>query len=118
LLRERIEKHNVDCYLINTGWTGGSYGVGERININYTRAMVRAAISGALDNVEMVTDPIFGLHSPKSCPDVPSEILIPRNTWSDKEAYDRQAADLAARFKKNFQQFTILSDDVRKAGPK
>jgi phosphoenolpyruvate carboxykinase (ATP) len=118
LLRERIEKHNVRCYLINTGWTGGPYGVGERININYTRAMVRSAISGDLDNVEMVTDPIFGLHSPTSCPDVPSEVLIPRNTWADKEAYDRQAQDLAARFKKNFQQFSLPSDEVRKAGPR
>lgn len=118
LLRERIEKHNVRCYLLNTGWTGGQYGVGERININYTRAMVRAAISGDLDNVEMVTDPIFGLHSPTSCPGVPAEVLIPRNTWADKEAYDRQAQDLAARFKKNFQQFSLPNDEVRKAGPR
>src|SRR5438132_589979 len=118
LLRERIEKHNVRCYLVNTGWTGGPYGIGERININYTRAMVRAAIDGALENVELVTDPIFGLHSPTSCPDVPDSLLIPRNTWEDKEAYDRQAADLAARFKKNFQQFTLPSDEVRNAGPK
>ncbi|HCJ33496.1 MAG TPA: phosphoenolpyruvate carboxykinase (ATP), partial [Ktedonobacter sp.] len=118
LLRERIEKYQVHCYLINTGWTGGPYGVGERININYTRAMVRAAISGNLDNVEMVTDPVFGLRSPISCPDVPSEVLIPRNTWKDKEAYDRMAADLAERFKKNFQQFTLPSDEVRNAGPR
>lgn len=118
LLRERIEKHNVRCYLLNTGWTGGQYGVGERININYTRAMVRAAISGDLDNVEMVTDPIFGLHSPTSCPGVSAEVLIPRNTWADKEAYDRQAQDLAARFKKNFQQFSLPNDEVRKAGPR
>ncbi len=118
LLRERIEKHNVRCYLINTGWSGGSYGVGSRININYTRAMVSAVISGALDNVEMVTDPIFGLHSPTSCPNVPSEILIPRNTWADKDAYDKQAADLAQRFKKNFEQFTLSSEEVRQAGPR
>src|SRR5437588_1165758 len=118
LLRERIEKHNVRCYLVNTGWTGGPYGVGERININFTRAMVRAAISGELDKVEMYTDPVFGLSSPTSCPDVPSEVLIPRNTWEDKEAYDRQAADLAERFKKNFTQFTLPSDEVRNAGPR
>jgi phosphoenolpyruvate carboxykinase (ATP) len=118
LLRERIEKHNVRCYLINTGWTGGPYGTGERININYTRAMVRAAISGVLDDVEMVVDPIFGLHSPTTCPDVPAELLIPRNTWNDKDAYDRQAADLAARFKKNFDQFTEVSDAVISAGPR
>ena len=118
LLRERIEKHNVRCYLLNTGWSGGAYGTGRRININYTRAMVRAVISGVLDNVEMVTDPIFGLHSPTTCPGVPSEILIPRNTWADKDAYDAQARNLAERFKKNFQQFTLPGDEVRNAGPR
>jgi phosphoenolpyruvate carboxykinase (ATP) len=118
LLRERIVKHNVRCYLINTGWSGGPYGVGERININDTRAMVRAAISGELDKVEVYTDPVFGLCLPTTCPGVPSEVLIPRNTWADKEAYDRQAADLAERFKKNFTQFTLSSDEVRNAGPK
>jgi len=118
LLRERIEKHNVRCYLINTGWTGGAYGTGSRININYTRAMVRAAIGGVLEQVEMVTDPIFGLHSPTSCPDVPSPMLIPRNTWADKAAYDHQATDLAARFKKNFVPFAEVGAAVVNAGPK
>ncbi len=80
--------------------------------------MVRAAISGELDTVEMYTDPVFDLSSPTSCLDVPNEVLIPRNTWADKEAYDRQAADLAQRFKKNFTQFTLPSDDVRNAGPR
>ena len=118
LLRERIEKYKVRCYLINTGWTGGPFGVGERININYTRSMVRAAIGGDLDSVEMVTDPIFGLRMPTLCPDVPAVVLIPRNTWQDKEAYNMQAADLAARFKKNFQQFALPDDEVRNAGPR
>jgi phosphoenolpyruvate carboxykinase (ATP) len=118
LLRERIEKYNVRCYLVNTGWTGGPYGTGHRIKINYTRAMVSAAISGELDKAEMVTDPIFGLHIPTSCPNVPGELLIPRNTWADKDAYDRQAADLAARFKKNFTQFTLVTDEVCQAGPR
>ncbi|MBV9021997.1 MAG: phosphoenolpyruvate carboxykinase (ATP), partial [Ktedonobacteraceae bacterium] len=86
-------------------WTGGPYGVGTRININYTRAMVRAAIAGQLDTVETFTDPIFGLHIPTACPDVPADLLIPRNTWQDKDAYDRQAAELAANFKKNFAQY-------------
>ncbi len=117
LLRERIEKHNVRCYLINTGWTGGPYGVGQRININYTRAMVRAAISGAIEQEEMVTDPIFGLRIPTSCPDVPNQVLLPRRTWADPDAYDRQARDLAERFKKNFTQFTLPSEEVRNAGP-
>jgi len=118
LLRERIEKYNVRCYLINTGWTGGPYGQGERININYTRAMVKAAISGEIDKAEMVSDPIFGLLSPTTCPDVPASVLSPRDTWADKEAYDRQAAMLAELFKKNFTQFTLVTDSVRTAGPR
>jgi phosphoenolpyruvate carboxykinase (ATP) len=118
LLRERIEKHNVRCYLINTGWTGGPYGTGSRININYTRAMVRAAISGDIDREEMVEEPVFGLHIPTSCPDVPASLLFPRNTWVDQEAYDRQARMLAEKFKQNFQQFELVSDDVRNAGPR
>lgn len=118
LLRERIEKHNVRCYLINTGWTGGSYGVGSRININYTRSMVQAAISGEIDKAEMVVDPIFGLSVPKFCPDVPANLLIPRNTWADQKAYDRQAMILAENFKKNFAQFTLVGDAVRRAGPR
>ncbi len=118
LLRERIEKHNVRCYLINTGWTGGAYGSGKRININYTRAMVRAAINGSIEQADLVTDPIFGLRIPTSCPDVPAKLLFPRNTWYDGEAYDHQAAALAQLFKKNFEQFTLPSDDVRAAGPR
>jgi phosphoenolpyruvate carboxykinase (ATP) len=118
LLRERIEKHNVRCFLVNTGWTGGPYGVGERININYTRAMVSAALNGSLNNVETYTDPVFGLRIPISCPGVPGELLLPRNTWSDKDAYDRDAVGLASDFKKNFQQFVQVSDDVRNAGPR
>ena len=109
---EKEHKHSIYAAILHADH------LGKRININYTRAMVGAAISGALDTVEMVADPIFGLRSPTSCPDVPSELLIPRNTWPDKEAYDRAAADLAARFKKNFTQFTLPSDDVRNAGPK
>jgi len=118
LLRERIERHNVRCYLVNTGWTGGPYGVGNRININYTRSMVRAAIDGTIDTTDFTIDATFGLHVPTSCPDVPSEVLIPRETWADKEAYDRQAADLAGRFKKNFAQFDLPTDEVRNAGPR
>ncbi len=118
LLRERIEKHHVRCYLINTGWTGGAYGIGRRINIEYTRAMVRAAISGEIDRIESVVEPVFGLRIPTSCPGVPSEVLIPRNTWVDGDAYDFQAAALADLFKKNFQQFTLASEDVKAAGPR
>jgi phosphoenolpyruvate carboxykinase (ATP) len=118
LLRERIEQHKVRCYLINTGWTGGPYGTGSRININYTRAMVRAAISGEIDKVECVTEPVFGLRVPTSCPGVPQELLFPRNTWAEPDAYDLQAAALANLFKKNFEQFTLPSDEVRNAGPR
>ncbi|HEY1353920.1 MAG TPA: phosphoenolpyruvate carboxykinase (ATP) [Ktedonobacteraceae bacterium] len=118
LLRKRIEKHAVRCYLVNTGWSGGPYGSGARININYTRSMVRAIISGEIEQVETVTDPIFGLRMPVACPDVPGTLLRPRATWQDPEAYDRAAQDLAARFKENFRQFTLVDDDVRQAGPR
>jgi phosphoenolpyruvate carboxykinase (ATP) len=118
LLRERIKKHNVRCYLINTGWTGGPYGIGDRININYTRAMVKAAIGGEIDQMAMVSDPIFGLLTPTSCPHVPSEMLSPRETWLDQGAYDQQAQRLAELFKKNFTQFRQVSESVRSAGPR
>lgn len=118
LLRERIEKYHVRCYLVNTGWSGGPYGVGERIKINYTRSMVRAVISGEIEKVETITDPVFGLHIPVSCPDVPSAILQPRNTWSNKEAYDIAATELAELFKENFRQFVLVGEDVRGAGPR
>jgi phosphoenolpyruvate carboxykinase (ATP) len=118
LLRERIERHQVRCYLLNTGWTGGPYGTGSRININYTRAMVRAAISGEVDHAELVTEPFFGLSIPTACSDVPSSLLIPRDTWADKDAYDAQAKKLADLFKKNFAQFSLPSEAVRNAGPR
>src|SRR5207247_5642460 len=102
MLAERLERHGVRAWLVNTGWTGGPYGTGERMNINHTRSMVRAALSGALNEVSTKTDPIFGLAVPKACPDVPSEVLQPRNTWADKDAYDRQARALAAMFTDNF----------------
>jgi phosphoenolpyruvate carboxykinase (ATP) len=118
LLRERIERHEVRCYLINTGWSGGPYGTGSRISINYTRAMVRAAINGDIERADIATEPIFGLRVPTTCPGVPSNILFPRQTWPDPEAYDRQARQLAARFRQNFEQFTLVSDEVRAAGPR
>lgn len=117
LLRERIEKYDVRCYLINTGWTGGPYGTGSRININYTRAMVSAAISGEVDQAAITVDPIFGLHVPESCPGVPSDLLFPRNTWADQDAYDHQAEKLAELFKQNFEQFTVPGKTLVSAGP-
>ena len=94
LLGERLRKHQTRVWLVNTGWTGGSYGVGSRISIPYTRAMVRAAIRGELDHVEYRLDPIFGLHVPKVCPGVPPDILDPRQTWRNGQAYDEQAHQL------------------------
>src|ERR1700741_658086 len=112
MLAERLDRFGVKAWLVNTGWTGGPYGTGERMNINHTRSMVRAALSGALDDVPTVVDPIFGLAVPTSCPDVPSEVLQPRATWADREAYDRQAAALARMFVENFR---VYADGVSEA---
>ncbi len=103
LLAEKMEKHHTRCILLNTGWGGGPYGVGKRISIGYTRALLNAALRGDLDHVETEIHPILNLKMPKSCPEVPSEILNPRNTWEDKEAYDRAAEKLRAMFQKNFE---------------
>lgn len=119
LLGEKIRKHNVDCWLINTGWTGGAYGVGHRIKIAYTRAMVRAVLNGSLHDVEMREDPIFGVMVPTHVEDVPDEVLDPRNTWSDKSAYDEQAYELAAKFNANFRKYEEgASQEIRDAAPK
>lgn len=105
LLRDKIKKHGSRVWLVNTGWSGGPYGVGSRMSIKHTRAMLRAALNGDLDNVEFVKDAFFNLDIPTSCPHVPSEVLNPRNTWADKEAYDKQAAHLVNLFNENFKQF-------------
>ncbi len=119
LLAHKIETHNAQCWLVNTGWTGGPYGVGKRISIRYTRALINAAIEGRLDDVEYVQDPVFCLDVPTSCPDVPSEILMTRNTWKDKAAYDAKAKHLADLFTKNFKQYeNFVSNQVYCAGPK
>ena len=109
LLGEKIEKHRVKVWLVNTGWSGGPVGVGSRMKISYTRAMVNAALEGALDAVQFDKDPVFGLNIPAECPDVPSAVLNPRNTWEDKSAYDAKARELVERFRENFRQF---KDDV------
>ena len=105
MLRERIERHGTRCFLVNTGWSGGPYGVGERISLDHTRAMVRAAISGALDEVPTWTDPVFGLAVPEAVPGVPASVLRPRQTWADGAAYDRAAAALGERFRQNAERF-------------
>ncbi|MBX3118060.1 MAG: phosphoenolpyruvate carboxykinase (ATP) [Fimbriimonadaceae bacterium] len=106
LLGEKIAKHNVRVWLINTGWSGGPYGVGNRMKLSYTRAMIHAAFSGVLDNVEYATDPVFGLSVPTTCPNVPDEVLLPRSTWEDKEAYDAKATELRAMFENNYKKFS------------
>jgi phosphoenolpyruvate carboxykinase (ATP) len=118
LLGERIAEHKVHVWLVNTGWTGGPYGVGARMKINHTRAMITAALSGQLDAVGVDVDPIFKLAVPKSCPGVPADVLTPRKTWTDQAAYDAQARKLAAMFAENFKGFAATAtDEVKKAGP-
>jgi phosphoenolpyruvate carboxykinase (ATP) len=117
MLGERIAKHKAKCWLVNTGWSGGAYGVGERIRIAYTRAMVRAALDGRLAEVAMHRDAHFGLNIPDLCPDVPSEVLNARQAWADKSAYDEAARGLTKRFEGNFRQFEPFVDqDVKAAG--
>jgi phosphoenolpyruvate carboxykinase (ATP) len=119
LLGRKIAEHKVNCWLINTGWSGGPYGVGERMKIAYTRAMIHAALDGQLNQVEYTVDPVFGVQVPTSCPGVPVEVLIPKNTWSDSQAYDPQARKLAGMFRDNFKEFEDrASDEIKAAGPR
>src|SRR5690554_100993 len=119
LLGKKIEDENVSVWLINTGWSGGGYGVGKRMSLSYTRAMITAAMEGQLDSVDFVQDEIFGLNIPATCPEVPAEILTPRNTWEDKVAYDKKANDLAQRFIKNFETFEEgVPQEILNAAPK
>lgn len=119
LLKEKIKKHNSQVWLINTGWTGGPYGVGERMHLPYTRAMITAALNGDLKDTKLRKDAIFGLHVPEYVPDVPDSVLNPRETWADKEAFDKAALDLVNLFKLNIEQFSgEISDEIVKAGPK
>ena len=115
LLGKRIDEHNVTCWLVNTGWSGGPYGVGKRMSIGYTRAMVNAAIEGALADAEYETEDYFGLSIPLRVPGVPAEVLNPRNVWTDKNAYDAQAKKLAALFAENFRKFEAHASDGVKA---
>ena len=118
MLGEKIAEHDVAVWLVNTGWTGGPYGVGERMNIHHTRAMLNAALAGELDDVEFVEHPVFRVAVPTSCRGVPSEILDPRGTWTDKAAYDAKAAELAQAFADNFAEFgEMVEGEVREAGP-
>ncbi len=119
LLGNLVAKHNVRCWLINTGWVNGPYGVGKRISIKHTRAMVNAALAGELDDVETREDPNFGLFVPTSCPGVPADVLDPTSGWTDKSAYDAKAKELAGLFHKNFEKYTDdVEQAVKEAGPK
>jgi phosphoenolpyruvate carboxykinase (ATP) len=119
LLGDKIAKHKVEVWLINTGWSGGAYGQGQRIKLEFTRAMVKAVLSGALKDVATQPDPIFGIAVPLSCPGVPDEMLNPRNTWKDKAAYDSKARELAAMFEKNFaENASDAAPEIKGAGPK
>jgi phosphoenolpyruvate carboxykinase (ATP) len=119
LLGERIQQHGSRVWLVNTGWTGGPYGVGSRMKIAHTRAMITAALSGALDQVALDHDATFNLDVPATCPGVPDEVLRPRNTWADKAAYDAQARKLATMFVDNFKTFeATAAAEVKSAGPR
>jgi len=114
MLEELIRRYEVDCWLVNTGWTGGQYGVGQRMSIKHTRTLLRAALDGSLARGKFRRDPFFGLMVPESVPGVPADVLDPRQSWADKAAYDRTARDLVGRFEKNFEGFEAgVGDDVR-----
>ncbi|MFH1830482.1 MAG: phosphoenolpyruvate carboxykinase (ATP) [Pseudomonadota bacterium] len=118
LLGERLSKHDTNCWLVNSGWSGGAYGKGTRMKIAITRALLTAALGGKLNNVNFTSDPVFNVLVPDACPDVPKEVLAPRNTWGDKDAYDKSARHLADLFRKNFMQYAdAAGQDVVAAGP-
>jgi len=119
LLRHKVEHYGAKCWLVNTGWVGGPYGVGERISIKYTRGLLAAVLNGELDAVKYKHDPVFGFEVPATCPNVPDEVLDPSLSWGDKQEYDRRYKELALRFKKNFARFEEGTPrEVIEAGPK
>jgi phosphoenolpyruvate carboxykinase (ATP) len=117
LLGEKLRRHSAQCWLVNTGWIGGPYGVGERMKLPYTRAMLDAALTGQLKDVAVEPHPVFKVAVPKHCPGVPANFLDARGMWADKPAYDRAAKDLAARFTKNFEKFSDVDREIALAGP-
>jgi phosphoenolpyruvate carboxykinase (ATP) len=118
LLKRKIERYGAQCWLVNTGWVGGPYGVGKRISIRHTRALLNAALCGKLEDVKYTKDPVFGFLVPRECPNVPAEVLSPSSSWGDKKEYDRRYKDLAMRFKENFAKFTDNTpQEVIEAGP-
>lgn len=119
MLGQKMREHNVNIWMINTGWSGGSLGTGSRIKISLTRAMITAALEGMLDKVEYEVHNIFGMAMPKTCPGVPFEMLNPKNTWTDKNAYDETAKKLAQFFIKNFEKYAVgVNEEILSAAPK
>ena len=119
ILKRKIERYNVKCWLVNTGWVGGPYGIGKRISIKYTRALLSAALNGKLENVKYKKDPVFGFEVPTQCPDVPEDVLDPARSWADRKEYDKRYRDLAARFIENFKKFEDHTPrEVLDAGPR
>lgn len=119
MLGEKMRQHQTNVWMINTGWSGGPYGVGARMKLPYTRAMITAALEGKLDNVEFVAHPVFGMMMPTSCPGVPSEVLNPRDTWQNKDDYDAKAQELAVKFIKNFEKYAAgVNEEILAAAPK
>jgi phosphoenolpyruvate carboxykinase (ATP) len=119
LLGKKLKENNVNVWLVNTGWCGGPYGIGSRIKLKYTRAMISAALRGELNTIEFQKTPYFGLNTPVSCPDVPTELLFPRNAWPDKDMFDQKAAELAEKFVKNFAQYAdFANEEIMAASPK
>ena len=119
LLGKKLDDNkDINVWLINTGWSGGAYGTGSRMKLSYTRAMITAAMNGELNNTEYVPHSVFNILMPTSVPNVPSEILLPRNTWADKEAYDKKANELAQLFVKNFAKYADkANEEIRSAAP-
>jgi phosphoenolpyruvate carboxykinase (ATP) len=119
MLAERLASHGTNCWLVNTGWSGGPVGTGKRMKIGITRALLSAALEGKLERATFNPDPIFTVLVPNACKDVPADVLTPRNTWNDKAAYDKKAKELAAMFANNFEQYrNQASAEVASAGPK
>ena len=120
LLGEKLKNNsNINVWLVNTGWCGGPYGIGSRIKLSYTRALITSALNGKFDNVEFVETPFFSLQVPVACEGVPTELLFPRHAWNNKDAFDQKATELADRFIKNFNQFAdFANDEILSAAPK
>jgi phosphoenolpyruvate carboxykinase (ATP) len=116
MLGKKIDEHNAKVYLVNTGWTGGEYGVGNRMKLPYTRAMVQSALEGELNNVETIKDEIFGLEIPLHVPGVPDEVLQPNKTWDNQAAYEVKAKELATKFRENFKKFSNVPSEIEEKG--